>query len=194
MKQAELASGQPNKPPKLIRNIFGASLGGPILKDRFFFFLNYEGYRQREENSVLRMVPSDSLRDGVILYQCDDPAQCPQTTVSGASATHTVPAGFYALNQAQLIAMDPLHRGANSVMLAYLQGFPHANDVSAGDGYNYVGYRFRGPIQDNKNWYIARADFKITADGSHSIFWRGALRNDWRRSPKPLSPAAMAKS
>ena len=43
VKVAELTSGQPNVPPKLIRNIFGGSVGGPIWKDRLFFFANYEG-------------------------------------------------------------------------------------------------------------------------------------------------------
>src|SRR5258708_37804159 len=52
VKNAELASGQPNVAPKLIRNIFGASAGGPIKKDRLFFFANYEGYRQAGEDSA----------------------------------------------------------------------------------------------------------------------------------------------
>src|SRR6201993_712967 len=40
IKRAQLGSDEPNEPPKLIRNIFGGSLGGPIKKDRLFFFLN----------------------------------------------------------------------------------------------------------------------------------------------------------
>src|SRR6266852_4027022 len=40
------------EPLKLIRNIFGVSVGGPIQKDRLFFFANYEGTRQREQNSI----------------------------------------------------------------------------------------------------------------------------------------------
>jgi hypothetical protein len=42
-KQAQLTSGEPNVAPKLNRNIFGGSIGGPIKKDRLFFFANYEG-------------------------------------------------------------------------------------------------------------------------------------------------------
>jgi len=181
VKQAQVASGQPNQPPKLIRNIFGGSLGGPIVKDRLFFFVNYEGSRQREEHSVLRIVPSDSMRDGIIMYQCADPTQCPGGSVQGQTGQHPVPAGFEALNSGQITGMDPLGIGPNSVVMGYLQGFPHANDVSAGDGVNYVGFRFKGPAPTNNNWYIARADYKLNASGTHTIFWRGALRNDTQK-------------
>ena len=178
VKQAELLSGEPNKPLQLLRNIFGASVGGPLKKNRLFFFANYEGYRQREENSALRIIPSDSLRDGVMLYQCDDPTQCPGGTVKGLNAIHSVPAGFASVSPDQLKTNDPLHIGPNSVVLGFLNSFPQPNDFTVGDGFNYVGYRFRGPVQNDKNWYIARLDYNITPSGSQQLFWRGALRND----------------
>ncbi len=61
VKASELATNSPNIPPKLIRNIFGGSVGGPVLKNRLYFFANYEAARQREEESDVRIVPSDSL-------------------------------------------------------------------------------------------------------------------------------------
>jgi len=182
VKTAELASGQPNVPPKLIRNIFGGSVGGPILKDRLFFFANYEGARQREENSVLRIVPSDTLRQGIIQYVCDptDPnCSASNTQVSVGNSPNPSLSGLVAsLTPAQIKTMDPLGLGNNPVMLQYFNSFPHANDLTQGDQLNFVGYRFRGPVPTNKNWYIARVDFKITSNGNHSLFWRGALRND----------------
>jgi Carboxypeptidase regulatory-like domain len=188
IKLAELQSGQPNTPPKLLRNNFGGSLGGPIKKDRLFFFVNYEGHRQREAQSVVRIVPSASLQDGVIQYECQtladgslDTSTCPGMTVQGLTNTHTVQPGYYGLGPAQIKAMDPQGIGVSTnVMIPYFQSFAPfaANDNSVGDGVNFVGYRFSGPVAINTNWYIARADYKITSNGNHSIFWRGALRND----------------
>ena len=78
-----------NKPAHLLRNTFGGSFGGPVKKDRLFFFLAYEGQRTRENSQQLRQVPSGSLRDGVLIYQCDatDPniaTTCPGGTVMTA--------------------------------------------------------------------------------------------------------------
>ena len=185
VKQSQLASGEPNRPLKLIRNIFGAAVGGPIIKDRLFFFANYEGARQREEQSALRVVPTDALRDGVMMYQCADETACPGgTSVQGASGqSYSVPDGFFGLSPANLIMMDPVTKapkGPNSVMLQYFQGFPHPNDNTVGYGVNFSGYRFKGPVAIDKDWYIARVDYKLNTSGTHTLYWRGGLRNDTR--------------
>jgi hypothetical protein len=77
--------------------------------------------------------------------------------------------------------MDPQGIGVSTtVIIPYLQTFSkfQGNDNSVGDGLNFVGYRFPGPVATDTNWYIARADYKLTASGNHTLFWRGALRND----------------
>jgi hypothetical protein len=53
-----------NKAPKnpLHRNQYGATLGGPILKDKMFFFLSYEGFRQVAPTVSLTRVPTDAER------------------------------------------------------------------------------------------------------------------------------------
>lgn len=185
VKSAEVQSGQPNIPPKLIRNIFGGSLGGPVIKNRLYFFVNYEAARQREEASDLRIVPSDALRAGFVTYQCQVAAQCPGGTIPGDPTP--LPAGFYAVSPAQFKTMDPNHVGVDPVMLNYFQLFPHANDFSQGDGFNFLGYRFSGAIPTNRNWYIARLDYQLNRSGTQSLFWRGAMRDD-NHSDAPYLP------
>src|SRR5258708_23436023 len=90
-KQAELSNGLPNVPGKVIRNTFGGSLGGPIKKDRLFFFGTYEGQRLAENQQVQKNVPSPNLQDGVVLYPCA-PVLNPDGTVS-TPATTVCPGG-----------------------------------------------------------------------------------------------------
>src|SRR6202140_9669 len=68
VKQSELNNGEPNKPLQLNRNIFGASVGGPLHKDRLFFFANYEGTREREQQRAERVIPTPSMCQGLFRY------------------------------------------------------------------------------------------------------------------------------
>ncbi len=179
-KQAQLSSDLPNTPPKLIRNIFGGSLGGPIKKDRLFLFLNYEGTRRAEAQVVTSPVPSDTARDGIVEYPCATSSQCPATTVQGLSGkTYNVAAGNYALDPATIQMMDPLHVGVSPVIQQFFNGgyWPHGNSTNAGDGLNTVGYVFSSPIGLTQNWYIGKMDYNITRDGKHHIYVSGALAN-----------------
>jgi len=168
-----------NKAPKLIRNIFGGSLGGPIKKDRLFLFLTYEGTRRAEAQSQTVAVPSLAMRDGIIQYNCEDPTLCGSGTVTGISGTtYSVAAGNNALSPQTITNMDPLHAGPNQAILQYLNTFPTPNCNNAGDGLNYSCFNFSAPISDTQNVYIGRLDYNITRDSRHRVGITGALRND----------------
>jgi hypothetical protein len=172
-----------NKPPKLIRNIFGASIGGPIKKDRLFLFMNYEGTRRAEETvSSGEEVPSLAMRDGVLQYLCADTAQCPGGSafaVQGQSGqTYTPAPGYIALGVQQLTQIDPIHAGPDAAAMAYFQSLPAPNSNVTGDGYNYQGFVFASPTHEKQNVYIARADYNITQDGKQRLSVMGATRDD----------------
>lgn len=60
------------KPP-LIRNQFGFAFGGPIIKDRTFFFLDYEGFRQISKNLVFSTLPTLAQRSGILAVDVRNP-------------------------------------------------------------------------------------------------------------------------
>lgn len=189
LKGSQLANGQPNRPPELKQNFFGGTIGGPILHNRLFFFANYEGQRDAQGQSELRFVPTTTLKDGIIEYQCANSAQCPGGTVQGNSGTsYPVAPGTFALDPAQLKAMDPQGIGADAAVLSMLQQYPNANDTSVGDVGNgndldLAGYRFSSNQDSRYDTFITRLDYHITRSGSESLFWRGQTQNN--RIPGP---------
>lgn len=56
----------PSQIPPFRLNQFGGELGGPIAKDKAFFFMNYEGLRQSLGQTLIGFVPSASFRDQVL--------------------------------------------------------------------------------------------------------------------------------
>jgi hypothetical protein len=99
VKQSQERIGLPNKPLQLNRNIFGVSVGGPLRKDKLFFFTNYEGTRKREQQGAERVIPTPSLCQGIFQY------------VNAGGAGTTV------WNKDQLKLLDPKGFGIDPAML-----------------------------------------------------------------------------
>src|SRR5262245_4754910 len=146
-----------NPRPKLIRNIFGGSVGGPIVKDRAFFFYSYEGRRDAAEQSILQTVPTETLRQGIVRYR----------NTSGNVVT---------LAPADIARLYPGTGGVNEAGLAILRGAPLPNTTEVGDGLNISGFRFNAPISTELGAHIARFDFKL--NDRHAFFARGNYQND----------------
>ena len=196
-KHAQLENGLPNTPGKVIRNTFGGSLGGPIWKDRLFFFGTYEGQRLAENQQVSRNVPSPNLEDGVILYPCANTTQCPggnnnlPPVIGLSGTTYNFAPGTNGVGPAQIKAMDQgclttgtctaATNGINqNVISQVFSKYPTANsqNCSNADGFNIACFTFSAPNPQRLNTTIARIDYNLNRSGTHRIFARGNYQTD----------------
>jgi len=173
--------------PKLLRNQYGGSFGGPILKERFFFFGAFEGTRRHEALNVLRIGPTETLKLGTLRYR----------DAAGS---------LVSLSPANVRTIDPAGIGVNSNSLAFFNTFPRCNDFSQGldaptsqqeaDALNFCGIRFNSPINADLKIYVARLDYHLTRDARHVLGWRGVFNDvsqDIAASQLPGQPIAQSE-
>jgi Carboxypeptidase regulatory-like domain len=100
----------PSTLPPLRLNQYGASVGGPIIKNRTFFFVTYEGLQQRARTTLIGNVPSDGFRAQVL-------AQSPAL----APILNSYPRGNRALSQSQdvsqYVSVGSVRSGENSGLI-----------------------------------------------------------------------------
>jgi len=152
----------PAQIPAFRRNQFGAALGGPIVKDRTFFFVDYEGLRQNQGITSQATVPSAAARQGIL---CSIPQPGP-----GGCSTHPVTG---AANP------DPA-TGIDKAVLPFLGlwGLPNAGLIGNGD---QGIYSFTAPHVTSENFGTARVDHKIS--DKDSIF--GSYQYDFATATQP---------
>ena len=85
---------QPNKPEPLNENMFGGTLGGPIKKDKLFFFGSYQGFRQL--NAVGTNGFATGLSTGISLYPFTAPSGAGLVGGRGNNVSGTIPQDFSA--------------------------------------------------------------------------------------------------
>src|SRR6266853_4322037 len=141
-------NGQPRPPFK--RNQFGGAVGGPIRKDKTFFFFDYEGIRQTKGITTSVTVPSDNARLGILAGGTPLTAGAPcAQEANGAKAQNLAP------GQATVCVDDSAAR-----MLAM---FPHGNGAVSGDRAQFINSALQIVPED---FFTVRVDHKISANDS----------------------------
>ncbi len=145
---------------QLVRNQFGASVGGPIKKDRLFYFVNWEQRKDSSSVAQVRAVPSESLKQGFLNVQLAD----------GSVQT---------ISPTQLPQIDPLGIGLNLPYQKILNQYPVSNDPAFGQdsGLNFGGYRFNAPSHLNNMAWVSKADYRLDSAGKHMLSVRGTLQD-----------------
>ena len=167
-KQAEINEGLPNIPTKVLRNIFGASTGGPIVKDKLFFFGNFEASRRRKMlRKSVRSRPKATRQEASSTQTVREPCRLSRPPTLQPS---TPGARFATL---RIIPMVP---APIPTLWRTSTPCPSRMERLTGDGVNDGSYSFASPNPIRYNTSIARFDF--TPNDRHRIFVRGNLQKD----------------
>ena len=131
--------------PFLNLNQLGATIGGPIIKDKLFFFSNYEAYRSRATSPRTLTVLTPTARQGILQYRSGGVVQ--QFDVLKAAG----------------VGIDPVVQG----LLALVPAAGNSN--TAGDGLNTTGYTFNARGNRDRDNVTGKLDYYLSPKQIFSV-------------------------
>jgi hypothetical protein len=146
--------------PQFIRNQFGASIGGPLVHDRTFFFANYEGFREVQASTAIATVP-DALAHRGLLPSAGNPAACTNGTPNGCVA----------------VPVDPR-------VQQFLNLLPPSNGADNGDGTGDLITANKSDTRDDHGMIRIDQNFSNT----HSLFARYTIDDSSSQVPYVGTP------
>ena len=170
-------------PPAFHQNQFGASVGGPIKRNKIFFFGNYEGFRQLVPGDDYNLIPNSSQEAGDFSYVCTNaggtfganglcsaakgqlynPYVLDATTPTGYAtlANNQVPSAYFSAIAQKIFALYPKPNGS------YLNGTANYFNVAT--------------TTNNWNQFSGRVDYAISA--KDTVFGRYTSTNQTAIAP-----------
>jgi hypothetical protein len=173
------------------RNQFGGRLGGPIVKNKAFFFVLIDDQRFFQKVDQLATVFTDTARQGIFRYLTvgatganggtgrlngSTQSTTPSVTPTGQILTADANGNPLFLNSFNLFSdvNDPNRKGIDPIWVSsqYLPRMPSPNDWTIGDGLNTAGFRWRQPNDGldgatgqsqntNRNHLTTRFDYQL---------------------------------
>jgi hypothetical protein len=176
--------------PQLQQNIFGGGIGGPIIKNKTFFFFEIQGLRARTSTLTSRTVYTAQARQGIFRYVKGGRNQ--PSGVSGASVDANgnvlpgVSVGTYDIG-----ASDPQRLGLDPQIQTMLKDMPLPNNFAVGDGLNTAGFNFTPLASERQHDQTIKIDHVINSKNTvygRVVWGRDDSLCDIVNSGQPIFP------
>ncbi len=153
--------------PPLKRNQFGGTVGGPIMKDKLFFFIGWQDTIQRSTNPAQTYLPTAAMLAGNF-------QPCLGTTAQLTKAPWGT--GEYGANQTNPANFSPVIMALES----YMPVAPAAGPVGVDSPYQCGTYNYQSPSNFDENQGLARVDYHWS--DKNTLFGRYFITN-WNQPP-----------
>jgi len=152
----------PGSAPPFRRNQFGASMGGPIQKDKTFVFANYEGFRQRLHQTSVAFVPDAAVRSCIGVSGCSVNSNGGAPVVVGSSCPAAQPQNTNCLNEIySLLNLWPVANGPDQLNKTVNPGTPTG-----------IAENFANPLQTiREDFGTARVDHVFSDKDSLGVVY-----------------------
>ena len=154
---------------QLQQNIYGGGIGGPIIKNRTFFFFEIQALRARSSTLTSRTVYTAQARQGIFRYVKGGrnlPAGVAGASVdSNGNVLPGVSVGAYDIG-----ATDPQRLGLDPQIQGMLKDMPLPNNFSTGDGLNTAGFNFTPLASERQHDQTIKIDHVI--NGKNAVYGR----------------------
>ena len=181
--------GRPTSPPTFRRNQFGVDLGGPIKKDKLFFFGNWEGLRESQATNIDISVPEPYLVEGMLPCNAISTGGFPVQGATGcrpSTAAESTQPGISigsipgaSVRQEQIAALWSLCKGCTPIPpRGITSNIPGNTDCAFGVGCDLGGYyevAVKPPLVVNEDYIMGRVDY--TLGSNDSLFGRYTIDN-----------------
>ncbi|MBI1763926.1 MAG: carboxypeptidase regulatory-like domain-containing protein [Acidobacteria bacterium] len=198
---AKSYTGNINNLPKdqFVQHIFGGGIGGPIIKNKLFYFGNLQLLRAYDTALVTRTVYTQAARDGVYRYVVGR-ANAPNgsaTPAVDASGNALVPACSATVTTLCLatynIANNPANITRDTTLLAALNAQPLPNNFNTGDGLNTAGFNFGSPQHEKQYDFVTKVDYTLNERNTIYVRYAQGAQNtfgDSANGGRPIFPTS----
>jgi hypothetical protein len=175
-KAAQLAAQKPNQRSQFVQNIAGGSVGGPIRKNKDFFFVNVQLLHAKNSYLVNRTVYTPLARQGKFRYVVGGRNQPYGVSGNSVDASGNPVAGLNIATY-DMVANDPAGIGLDPAIQSFLNLTPLPNNYSGGDGLNTAYYTFVAPQLEKQVDLTFKVDHTFNENNAIFVRWYQGHQN-----------------